>query len=175
MRKVWINLYQQGWYHREGKAGTLPYHAGDTYPTEQLALADIDREAPYLGTVSVTIRPIDLNDAGRTLLYSAPYPEGSEPVPLRETRAIHQLARAAHEGAACVPNDPWTPALDAGVPVGWPIHNVLAAAAPPDDVSIETSEGEALPRLNAGQIEIQHPSPTTVADWINMCRRPGGY
>lgn len=95
MRTVYINLYRQGWYHRQGKAGTLPFHAGDTYPTEEAALADIDPEAPYIATV-----PLELGAAvGAGALSPSdfhPYPAWGHPVPLSTTRAIFRSGVPSH-------------------------------------------------------------------------------
>lgn len=55
--KVWVNLYRQGYYYRVGKSGTMNFHAGNAYPSEAKAKADIDPGAPYLATV-----PLDIPD-----------------------------------------------------------------------------------------------------------------
>lgn len=86
MRIVWINLYRQGHYHRVGKPGTLPFHAGDTYESREAARADVDLEAPYIATVPLVLVPEHMNGFAWGQLQGAPYPATSEPVPLRETR-----------------------------------------------------------------------------------------
>lgn len=178
MRLVWINLYLQGYYHRDHKPGTLPFHAGDTYATYGAAQADIDKDAPFIATFPVMLTETDFwagrgeKQEGWDLLSTAqPYGPDSQPKPLRETRGSFGKAR---EG--------W----DLQAQPNWPIAGVLAAAQVEEGGSLDTSESEAVPlpavtktayelvHEEAERVlqQIDHPSPTTVADWINMCRRP---
>lgn len=97
MRTVYINLYRQGWYHRQGKPGTLPFHAGDTYPTVEAAIADIDPEAPYIATVPLQV-PVGPYQEGEYWLSPSdfqPYGPDSVPVPLSKSRAVYQGVKLA--------------------------------------------------------------------------------
>ena len=78
MAKAWMNMYAQGYYHRVGKPGTLNLHPGDLYETEEEALADVDKNAPYLCTVSVGL------PHGLIGVFS--YPEDSVPTDLEFTK-----------------------------------------------------------------------------------------
>lgn len=81
--RLWVNLYRQGWYHRAGKPGTMNIHPGDMYATFDKAIADIDPDAPYVGTV-----PVDVLDGvwAEDAPAFAEYPADSVPRPIRETR-----------------------------------------------------------------------------------------
>lgn len=76
MSTVYINLYKQGYYHRAGKPSTVNIHPGDMYASREAAIADIDTDAPYVGTVPVLLGVIPFEV----------YPEMSDPTPLRESR-----------------------------------------------------------------------------------------
>lgn len=88
LKQAWMNLYAQGWYHRAGKPGTLNLHPGDLYPSEEAARADIDTEAPYLGTVAVTLpdNVVGVDSYG---------PE-SKPIALSHSRVYHKQGYARH-------------------------------------------------------------------------------
>jgi len=82
-RTSYMNIYAQGFYHRCGKPSTLNAHPWDLYDTWDEALADIDKDAPYITTVGFE--------------WDAPegiqaYPEGSIPVGLSVTRKKFQKA-----------------------------------------------------------------------------------
>lgn len=83
MPVIYINLYKQGHYHRAGKPGTLSFHPGDAYSTLTAAQNDIDRDAPFIGTVPVIVSQRMLDEHALSL---TPYPADSQPRPLRETR-----------------------------------------------------------------------------------------
>lgn len=76
MSVVYVNLYKQGFYHRAGKPSTLSIHPGDMYPSREAAVADINLDAPYVGTVPVMLGNIPF----------FVYGENSAPTPLRESR-----------------------------------------------------------------------------------------
>jgi hypothetical protein len=50
-RISYMNIYEQGYYHRTGKPGTLNAHPGDLYDSYAAAKADVDPDAPYIATV----------------------------------------------------------------------------------------------------------------------------
>lgn len=87
--KLWFNLYRQGWYHREGKPDTMRFHPGDLYPSQEHAVADIDRSAPYIGTFSFELTMSDTywlaQEWGTKMLM--PYPKDSVPASLKDSRA----------------------------------------------------------------------------------------
>lgn len=80
LRSGWCNLYQQGWYHRAGKPGTMTLHPGDLYPTREDALADIDHDAPYVGTAFVQWEHPEHKPPVQV------FPDVSTPVPLAISR-----------------------------------------------------------------------------------------
>lgn len=82
--KAWINLYASGHYHRLGKRNTMNLHPGDMYATEEAAKADIDKEAPYLGTVAVDI-PANITGV-------RDFPGCASPIPLSKTRGNKDYA-----------------------------------------------------------------------------------
>ncbi len=93
--RVYMNLYAQGWYHRQGKEGTMAFHPGDLYPDYGSAVADIDPEAPYLGTVGVDI-PEVLGELMQLKGVSLePYGPG-EPIPLRDSRRAMRFSTPSH-------------------------------------------------------------------------------
>lgn len=127
--RVYMNLYAQGWYHRQGKEGTMAFHPGDLYPDYGAAKADIDTEAPYLGTVGVDIPEGMVEVMFGKGVSLEPYGPG-EPIPLRESRKAIKDGTPSH----IVGMRPLIPA--------WPI-DVRGTDLP--DGSIETSEREAQP------------------------------
>lgn len=87
----WMNLYRSGYYHRDGKPGTLPWHPGDVYASREAALDDVDHEAPYLGTVWFAV------DVGAVPLLPheiTPYNEASKPLSMLYTREQLRLESA---------------------------------------------------------------------------------
>lgn len=93
--RVYMNLYAQGWYHRQGKEGTMAFHPGDLYPDYGAAKADIDPEAPYLGTVGVDIPEPLWVDMARQGVSLEPYGPG-EPIPLRDSRKAMKDGTPSH-------------------------------------------------------------------------------
>lgn len=78
-QRLYMNVYRAGFYHRQGKPGHCNIHAGDFFPSEELAKAYAATKAGYLGTVSFDMPVPD----GTVVLAN---PEGSIPTPLSETR-----------------------------------------------------------------------------------------
>jgi len=77
MIKGYMNVYRSGYFHREGKPGGYNRHAGDFYPTEAAAKADIEPLSHYICTVAIEWpeeAQIEVNAAD------------SKPVPLAVTR-----------------------------------------------------------------------------------------
>lgn len=73
----YMNIYRSGYYHRKGKPNAFDRHAGDVYPTAELAVKDIHPKSHYIGTIPITWQEETMPHVN---------PPESEPVSLKFTR-----------------------------------------------------------------------------------------
>lgn len=105
---LYMNVYRAGHYHRQGKPLHTNLHGGDLFTTRESALAAVDPDAEYLGTVATYVNVPE----GCTVLEN---PEGSVPTPLSVTRGNPLALLPWHTHAENVP-----PILSAGQACGMP-------------------------------------------------------
>lgn len=79
--RLYMNVYQAGYYHRQGKPGCTNIHAGDFYATPEAAQADAE---PGAGLIAVAV-PFDMPvpDFADGIVVNGPE---SVPTPLSQTR-----------------------------------------------------------------------------------------
>jgi hypothetical protein len=76
-RISFMNIYRNGFFHREGKPGNIDIHGGDAYDTKELALQFVDPPSHYLTTI-----PFEWDDAEGLVTN----PPDSVPTPLSVSR-----------------------------------------------------------------------------------------
>lgn len=152
MTVAYINLYKQGFYHRAGKPGTMEVHPGDMYASREAAIADINHDAPYVGTFIVLL---GANEFGT-------YPEHSEPVSLRESRKW--FAPSTTQDMI-----DWDPATPGNLPITHSVGETFSAepsqiaglrpltafAAREEAVAIETGDGYEGPTYSEWKRQVQ--------------------
>ena len=103
---LWINLYVQGYWHRQGKPLTTNIQAGDVYITKTSAMEAAETDKGYITTVPFELELPD----GMQLVVN---PHDSVPIPLSVTKPMmmrgERLPLPWLFGAA-----PETPSLEVG-------------------------------------------------------------
>lgn len=85
LKHGFVNIYRNGWFHREGKPGNMDRHTGDIYDSYAEAVGDIDPPSHYIATVGISW--LDVEDV-------QPNPADSVPVPLSVSRKAYAAAMA---------------------------------------------------------------------------------